>query len=67
VEKAEDMNLRADVIQELESAGTLAAIGTGEDDIDRQLRELSSGESIDAQISRMKHELGRGKFSSSPD
>lgn len=61
MEKAEDMNIRAEVIQELESAGTLAAIGAGEDDIDRQLRELSSGGSIDAQISRMKHELGRGK------
>jgi phage shock protein A len=61
MEKAEDMNIRAEVIQELESAGTLAAIGTGEDDIDRQLRELSSGGSIDAQISRMKHELGRGE------
>jgi phage shock protein A len=66
-EKVEDMNLRADVIQELESAGTLAAIGTGEDDIDRQLRELSSGGSIDAEISRMKLELNRVKSSSPPD
>jgi phage shock protein A len=59
-EKVEEMNLRADVIQELEAAGVLAPVGTGEDDIDRQLRELSSGGSIDAQISRMKLELGRG-------
>jgi phage shock protein A len=66
-EQAQEMNLRAEVIQELESTGTLAGIGTGEDDIDRQLRELSSGGSIDAQISRMKHELNRGKPSGSPD
>jgi len=67
MEKAEDMNLQADVIQELESAGTLGAIGTGEDDIDRQLRELSLGGSIDAEISRMKLELNRGTSSSSPE
>jgi len=59
--KLEDMNLRAGVTQELESAGTFAEIGAGEDDIDRRLRELSSGGSIDAQIARMKLELNRGK------
>jgi hypothetical protein len=58
------MNLRAGVTQELESAGTFAEIGAGEDDIDRRLRELSSGGSIDAQIARMKLELDRGKRSS---
>jgi phage shock protein A len=63
VEKAEDMRVRAEVIEELEGAGTLAAIGTGEDDIDRQLREWSSGGSIDAQIARMKLELDRGQSS----
>jgi phage shock protein A len=66
MEKAEDMNVRAEVIAELESAGTLAPIGTGEDDIDRQLRELSSGGSIDAQIARMKLELDRGNSSRTP-
>ena len=63
VEKAEDMRVRAEVIEELEGAGTLAAIETGEDDIDRQLRELSSGGSVDTQIARMKLELGRGRSS----
>jgi phage shock protein A len=60
MDKVEGMNARADAMQELERAGTLAPIGTGEDDIDRQLRELTSGASIDTQISRMKLELGRG-------
>jgi phage shock protein A len=59
MQRVEEMNLRADVIEELEASGTLAAIGTGEDDIDRQLREMSQGGSIDAQIARIKLELDR--------
>jgi phage shock protein A len=65
-EKAEDVNVRAAVIEELEGSGVLAAIGTGEDDIDRQLREVSSGASIDADLARMKLEVDRGKSSSRP-
>jgi phage shock protein A len=65
-EKAEDMNVRASVIEELEGSGVLAAIGTGEDDIDRQLRELSSGPSIDAELARMKLDVDRRKSSSPP-
>src|ERR1700727_2973506 len=61
VQRVEDMNLRADVIEELEASGTLAALGTGEDDIDRQLREMSFGGSIDAQLARIKLELDGGK------
>jgi phage shock protein A len=57
MQRVEDMNLRADVIAELEASGTLTPLGTGEDDIDRQLREMSYGGSIDAQIARIKLEL----------
>ena len=66
MERAEEMNLRAEVIRELESMGTLEAIGTGEDDIDRQLRRLSSGGSVDAEISRLKRELNPGTSTGSP-
>ena len=66
MDKVEGMNARADAMQELESAGTLAPVGTGEDDIDRQLRELTSGVSIEAEISRMKLELNRGQSSGPP-
>lgn len=59
MQKVEEMNLRADVIQELEASGTLTPVGTGEDDIDRQLRELSYGGSVDAQIARIKLDLER--------
>ncbi len=61
VQRVEDMNLRAAVNEELEASGTLTPLGTGEDDIDRQLRELSYGGSVDDQITRMKLELDRRK------
>jgi phage shock protein A len=66
MDKVEDMNVRADAMQELESAGLFGATGTGEDDIDRQLRELSSGGSIDAQIARMRLELNRARSGRAP-
>jgi phage shock protein A len=59
--RVEDMNLRAAVNEELEASGALHELGTGEDDIDRQLRELSYGGSVDDQITRMKLDLNRGK------
>jgi phage shock protein A len=61
MQRVEDMNLRAAVIEELEASGTLAPLGAGEDDIDRQLRELSYGGSVEDQITRMKLELDRRK------
>ena len=45
VDKTENMKARADAVQELETAGTfddLTALGSGDDDIDRQLKELST-------------------------
>ncbi len=66
MDKVEEMNLRADVMEELERTGTLAPVGSGEDDIDRQLRAMSSGGSIDAEISRLRGELNRGQPSTPP-
>jgi phage shock protein A len=54
-------------VQELEAAGTfedLTALGPAEDDIDRQLKELSSTSEVDDELAKMKSELGSG--SSSP-
>ncbi len=56
--QVEEMNLQADVREELERTGVLTPIGSGEDDIDRQLRQLASGESVDRELARMKRELG---------
>jgi phage shock protein A len=57
------MKARANAVQELEAAGTFGdftALGTGEDDIDRQLRELSSTSAVDSELEKMKAELGTG-------
>jgi phage shock protein A len=69
VDKTENMKARADAVQELEAAGTfddLTAIGTGsgEDDIDRQLKALSTSSEVDDQLAKMKAELGTGAPSS---
>lgn len=63
LDKTEDMKARASAVQELEAAGTfedLTQIGSGEDDIDRQLRELSSTSEVDTELAKMKAELGAG-------
>jgi phage shock protein A len=63
LDKTENMKARADAVQELETAGTfddLTALGPGEDDIDRQLKELSSTSEVDAELAKMKAELGSG-------
>ncbi|HTA14275.1 MAG TPA: PspA/IM30 family protein, partial [Solirubrobacteraceae bacterium] len=54
---------RADAVSELEAAGTfddITALGSGEDDIDRQLKELSSKSEVDDDLAKMKAELGSG-------
>jgi phage shock protein A len=61
LDKTENMKARADAVQELEAAGTfedLTALGPGEDDIDRQLKELSTGSEVDADLAKMRAELG---------
>src|SRR5690349_12056393 len=63
VDKTENMRARADAVQELEAAGTfedLTALGSGEDDIDRQLKQLSSQPAVDEELAKMKGELGPG-------
>jgi phage shock protein A len=62
-DKTENMKARADAVAELEAAGTfedLTQLGDGQDDIDRQLAELSSGTQVDAELEKMKAELGSG-------
>ena len=63
LDKTENMKARADAVQELEAAGTfedLTQIGGGEDDIDRQLRQLSSSTEVESELAKMKAELGAG-------
>jgi phage shock protein A len=66
VDKTENMRARADAVAELEAAGTfddVTALGAGQDDIDRQLHELSSQSQVDDELSKMKVELGQGSGS----
>jgi phage shock protein A len=63
LDKTENMKARASAVQELEAAGTfedLTQIGSGEDDIDRQLRQLSSTSEVDSDLAKMKAELSAG-------
>jgi phage shock protein A len=62
-DKTEQMRARADAVAELEAAGTfedLTALGPGQDDIDRQLHELSSQSVVDDELAKMRAELGAG-------
>jgi phage shock protein A len=65
-DKTEQMRARADAVSELEAAGTfddLTALGPGQDDIDRQLAQLSSSSQVDDELAKMKAELGSGESS----
>jgi phage shock protein A len=67
LDKTENMKARAGAVQELEAAGTfedLTQLGSGDDDIDRQLKQLSSTTEVDAELEKMKAELGTGASSS---
>jgi phage shock protein A len=62
-DKTETMRARASAVEELEKAGTfedLSQLGGGQDDIDRQLSELTSGVQVDDELAKMKAELGSG-------
>lgn len=63
LDKTEDMKARANAVEELEAAGTfddITALGSGQDDIERQLHELTSQSQVDDELARMKAELGAG-------
>ncbi len=63
LDKTEGMRARAQAVDELEKAGAfedLTQLGDGQDDIDRQLAQLSSGTQVDSELEKMKAELGAG-------
>jgi phage shock protein A len=62
-EKTEDMRARASAVEELEAAGTfddLTALGSGQDDIDRELAQLGAGSQVEDELAAMRAELGKG-------
>ena len=57
------MRARASAVEELEKAGAfddITTLGSGQDDLDRQLSELTSGAQVDDELAKMKAELGSG-------
>jgi phage shock protein A len=67
VDKTETMRARADAVAELEAAGAfedLTALGSGEDELDRQLAQLSSQGAVDDDLAQLKAELGSGPAAS---
>ena len=69
VDKTENMRARASAVEELEAAGTfddLTALGSGKDDIDRQLEQISSSSQVDDELAKMKAELGSGPATPPP-
>ncbi len=63
LDKTENMRARAGAMDELEAAGAFddnLQLGSGGDDIDRQLHELTSQSAVDDDLAKMKAELGQG-------
>ena len=63
LDKTENMRARASAMEELEAAGAFddqLTLGAGQDDIDRQLHELTSQSAVDDELEKMKAELGQG-------
>jgi phage shock protein A len=62
-DKTEQMRARAGAVEELEAAGTfedLTQLGSGQDQIDRELAQLGTAGQVDDELAKMKAELGSG-------
>jgi phage shock protein A len=62
-DKVETMRARGQAVDELEKAGTfddITQLGPAQDDIDRQLAQLGTGQQVDDELSKMKAELDKG-------
>jgi phage shock protein A len=69
VDKTENMKARADAVSELEAAGTfddLTQLGDGQDDIDKQLAQLTTTSQVDDELAKMKAEVGQGGGGDAP-
>jgi phage shock protein A len=60
-DKTEQMQARASAVDELVQSGALEDFTSGgETDLDRQLKQLSTGTKVDDELAKMKAELGTG-------
>ena len=63
LDKTEDMRARANAMDELEASGAFddnLQLGSGQDEIDRELHQLTSQSAVDDDLARLKAELGSG-------
>ena len=68
-DKVETMKARGQAVDELEKAGTfddITQLGPPQDDIDKQLAELSAGSQVDDELAKMKAEIGEGGGGEAP-
>jgi phage shock protein A len=69
LDKTENMRARANAMDELEASGAFddnLSLTPGQDDIDRQLHELTSSSAVDDDLAKMKAELGQGSAPEAP-
>ena len=59
-DKTEQMQARANAIDELTASGALTDLTSSGDDIDRQLAQISAGGQVDDELAKMKAELDKG-------
>ena len=59
-DKTDQMQARANAIDELTTSGALEDYTSSGDDIDRQLAQISQGSQVDDELAKMKAELGQG-------
>ena len=60
-DKTEQMTARASAVEELVAAGTLEDFTAGDQtQLDRELAQLTASQDVDAELARMKAELGAG-------
>ncbi len=59
-DKTQQMQARAAAVDELTAAGTLTDYTASGDDIDRQLKEIQQSGQVDAELAKLKAELGSG-------
>ena len=60
-DKTEQMQARANAIDELTASGALTDLTSSGDDIDRQLSQISQGGQVDDELAKLKAELGSGE------
>jgi len=59
-DKTQQMQARANAVEELTSSGALTDLTSSGDDIDRQLQQISQSGQVDDELAKMKAELGTG-------